>query len=58
MAAAGMPIEQGLQLMAADLKRGRLADTIRAIAMELERGVSLPDAVAKHQNSFRRCTHG
>lgn len=52
MAAAGMPIEQGLRLMAADLKHGRLADTIRAIAMELENGVALPDAVAKYQQQF------
>jgi type II secretory pathway component PulF len=52
LAKAGMPLEQGLRLMAADLKRGRLADTIRAIALELERGVALPDAVAKHQSQF------
>src|SRR5688572_2670243 len=52
LAKAGMPLEHGLRLMAADLKRGRLADTIRAIALELERGVPLPDAVAKHQSQF------
>lgn len=52
LAQAGMPLEQGLRLMAADLKRGPLADTIRAIALELERGVSLADAVAKYQAQF------
>jgi type II secretory pathway component PulF len=52
MAKAGMPLEQGLRLMASDLKRGPLAETIRAIAAELERGVPLPDAVAKCQSQF------
>jgi type II secretory pathway component PulF len=52
LASAGMPIEQGLRLMAQDLKKGRLADTIRALAEEVDRGVPLEQAIQKHQTSF------
>jgi type II secretory pathway component PulF len=52
LASAGMPIEQGLRLMAQDLKRGRLADAIRAIAEELDRGVPLEQAIAAYHANF------
>src|SRR3954452_2430712 len=52
LTAAGMPIEQGLRLMAQDLKSGRLAATIRAIADELDRGVPLDQAIAKYHATF------
>jgi len=52
LASAGMPVEQGLRLMAQDLKKGRLADTIRALAEEIDRGVPLEQAIHKYQTSF------
>src|SRR5436305_728989 len=41
LTAAGLPVEQGLRLIAADVRSGRLARTIRQVAEELERGVPL-----------------
>ncbi|MBV8782174.1 MAG: type II secretion system F family protein [Phycisphaerae bacterium] len=52
LAAAGLPVEYGLRLVADDLKRGRLADSVRALADELERGVPLPEAFARHAGRF------
>lgn len=51
---AGLPVESGLRLIAQDMRRGRLAASINAVAEELERGVSLPDAFAKHERQFPR----
>jgi len=52
LTAAGLPVEQGLRLIATDLATGRLAATIREIADDLDRGVPLPDAFARRQNQF------
>src|SRR5205085_10508559 len=52
LAKAGLPIERGLRLMAQDLKRGRLAQAVRAVADELEKGVPLEDAIAKYHDKF------
>jgi type IV pilus assembly protein PilC len=49
---AGLPIEQGLRLIAQDLRRGRLRSAIQQIVSELERGASLPQAFERHQNNF------
>jgi type IV pilus assembly protein PilC len=49
---AGLPVEHGLKLIAQDLHGGRLADTVKVVAEELERGTSLADALAKNRNQF------
>src|ERR1700761_4156135 len=41
LAEAGLPVEQGLRLIAQDLRTGRLAGAVRALADDLERGVPL-----------------
>ncbi|MEO0476817.1 MAG: type II secretion system F family protein [Planctomycetota bacterium] len=52
MTEAGMPMEQGLRLIAQDLKGGRLSGTIEQVANELKAGKSLPDAFASHKGAF------
>lgn len=52
LAQAGLPIESGLRLIAHDMRRGRMATSINAVADELERGVDLPQAFAQHQHRF------
>lgn len=52
LTSAGMPVEQGLRLIAADLRKGRLARTIEQVAAELERGTPLDQAFEKHSNQF------
>jgi type II secretory pathway component PulF len=49
---AGLPIEQGLRLIAQDMRSGRLATTVRQIADDLDKGVSLPAAMERHQGQF------
>jgi type IV pilus assembly protein PilC len=49
---AGLPIEQSLRLIAEDMRSGRLTETVRQIAQELESGQSLPDAFEKHSAQF------
>jgi type IV pilus assembly protein PilC len=49
---AGLPVEQGLRLIAKDVRSGRLASTINALAGELESGVPLPEAFEKHRHQF------
>jgi type IV pilus assembly protein PilC len=49
---AGLPVEQGLKLIAKDLHRGRLATAVAAISDELEKGVPLADALSHHQGQF------
>ncbi|MEM6852985.1 MAG: type II secretion system F family protein [Planctomycetota bacterium] len=48
----GLPIESGLRLIARDMRRGRLASSISALAEELERGVALPEAFDRHASRF------
>jgi type IV pilus assembly protein PilC len=52
LTAAGLPMEQGLRLIAQDLRRGKVAATVRHIADDLERGSSLGDAFQKYANRF------
>lgn len=52
LAAAGLPIEQGLRLIAEDLGHGGLAQSIRQVAAELEQGVPLGEAFARHEKQF------
>lgn len=52
LAKAGLPIEQGLRLIAQDMQSGRLATTIRQIADDLDKGVPLAAALEKHQKQF------
>jgi type IV pilus assembly protein PilC len=52
LTAAGMPIERGLRLIAQDLRRGRVSSTIRQIADELDRGVSLALAFERYSSRF------
>jgi type IV pilus assembly protein PilC len=49
---SGLPVEQGLRLIAADMKRGRLAATVRLVADELDSGVPLGEAFDKHRRQF------
>src|SRR5688500_8110711 len=49
LAKAGLPLEHGLRLIAADLRSGRLSRTIELVAAELERGTPLPEAFEKHR---------
>lgn len=49
---AGLPVEQGLRLIADDLRSGKLKSTVNQVAAELERGTPLPDAFAKFRNQF------
>ena len=52
MTEAGMPMEQGLRLIAKDLKGGRLSNTIQQVANELQSGKSLPEAFASNKGAF------
>src|SRR6185503_174695 len=52
LTSAGMPIERGLRLIAQDMRRGRVSSTIRQIADELDKGVPLAQAFAKHASRF------
>jgi type IV pilus assembly protein PilC len=47
-----MSIERGLRLIADDLGRGGMAQSIRNVATALERGVPLSEAFAKHEQQF------
>jgi type II secretory pathway component PulF len=49
---AGLPVERGLRLIAGDMKSGRLAAAARAVAADLEKGKSLPEAFAAHAKRF------
>jgi type IV pilus assembly protein PilC len=52
LTSSGMPLEQGLRLIATDLKSGRLADATRQLADDLDRGQSLSEAFGKHRSQF------
>ncbi len=52
LAKAGLPLEHGLRLIAADLASGRMSRTVQLVAAELERGTPLPEAFEKHRKQF------
>jgi type II secretory pathway component PulF len=49
---AGLPVEQGLRLVAREMRRGPMRETIDRVAADLESGKSLPEAVAAHRGQF------
>jgi type IV pilus assembly protein PilC len=49
---AGLPVEQGLRLVAQDLRSGRLSRAANAVAAELEKGVPLSQAFEVHARQF------
>ena len=49
---AGLPMEHGLRLIAEDMRSGRLSQTVRQIASELESGASIGEAFARHKGQF------
>jgi type IV pilus assembly protein PilC len=49
---AGLPIEQGLRLVAKEMRRSSMRQTIDLVAAELESGKTLPEAVAAHRGKF------
>jgi type IV pilus assembly protein PilC len=52
LTSAGLPVEKGMRLIAEDLRRGGLAQTVKSVADELERGTSIGDAFTKHEKQF------
>ena len=52
LSAAGLPVEQGLRLIAEDVRSGRLASVAREVAADLERGQSLAQAFERHRSRF------
>src|SRR5690348_3994949 len=52
LSGAGLPIEQGLRLIAEDLRHGGLAQSVREVSEELERGVPLDEAFKRHEKQF------
>jgi type II secretory pathway component PulF len=52
LAKAGLPLEHGLRLIAADLGSGRLSRTVEQVAAELEGGTPLGEAFEKHRGRF------
>jgi type IV pilus assembly protein PilC len=52
LTSAGMPIEQGLRLIAHDMRSRRLASTVRQIADELDKGVPLGQAFDRQRGKF------
>ena len=52
LTSAGLPVEQGLRLIAQDMRSGRLAATIRRVSEELERGRTLAEAFEAHRGKF------
>jgi type II secretory pathway component PulF len=52
LTAAGMPIEAGLRLIAQDMRSQRLGRAVEAVAEDLERGDSLPEAFGRRSAHF------
>lgn len=52
LARAGLPVEQGLRLVAQDLSRGRLKSAVDAVSADLAAGVDLPAAIDRHRRAF------
>jgi len=52
LANAGLPIESGLRLIAKDMRSGKLAQTVRLIADELDNGTPIEQAFDKYRTRF------
>jgi type II secretory pathway component PulF len=48
MARAGLPLDQGLAVLADEMGRGKLQNVTAQIAVDLKSGLTLPQAVEKH----------
>ena len=49
---SGLPLETGLQLLAAEAPRGRRVSVLSHISEDLQAGMTLPQAVEKHRSEF------
>jgi type IV pilus assembly protein PilC len=49
---AGLPVEQGLRMIAAEIRSGSMKRTLDLVAAELESGKTLPEAVAAYRDKF------
>lgn len=49
---AGLPLGAGLKLIADDLGHGRLAESVRAVANAVDRGMDLGEAFEQHHGQF------
>ena len=52
LAGAGLPVEQGLRLVAREMRRGSMRKTLDLVAAELESGKTLPEAIAAYRDKF------
>lgn len=52
MTRAGVPVERGLRLIAAEMRSGAMAETVKQIADEAERGIPLGQAFDRHRGKF------
>jgi type II secretory pathway component PulF len=52
LARAGLPVEQGLKLVAQEMRRGRLRRAVQATVEELERGKTLSQAIEGQRSQF------
>ncbi len=52
VASANLPLERGLDLLAKDMRRGRLRNAVEALSADLRSGQSLEQAVASRQAQF------
>jgi type IV pilus assembly protein PilC len=49
---AGLPVEQGLRMIAAEMRGSSMRRTLDLVAAELESGKTLPEAVAAYRDKF------
>ena len=52
LAQAGLPLEQGLRLIAAEMRSGAMSASVRLVADELDRGTPIDQAFARHSDKF------
>jgi type II secretory pathway component PulF len=52
LARSGLPVEQGLRLVAEEMGRSLMKETLTQVADDLETGKSLPQAIEAHRGQF------
>lgn len=52
LARAGLPVEEGLRLLALDMSRGKLKRAVDALSADLAQGKSLSEAIARQRSAF------
>jgi general secretion pathway protein F len=52
LTAAGLPVEQGLRLVAQEMRRGRLRSAIQRAVTQLEQGKTLAEAISDQRSHF------